>query len=150
MKTELIHDRGRGPEIKGTRMTVYNLLSDFLDPFMTEARICALYDLTPDQVAAARAYVLNNADTVLAQYLRIDERIAAGIAAQDVQKATGEKGTFLKFKEWLALQDEAAAQEAQPNGHEVQSGRSPTFREWLIEQEEKEFQCGTPSPNTGN
>jgi hypothetical protein len=37
MATNLIHDRGRGPEIDGTRITVYNLLSDLLDPTATMA-----------------------------------------------------------------------------------------------------------------
>ena len=35
MTTDLIHDRGRGPEIVGTRITVYDLLPDFLDPRVT-------------------------------------------------------------------------------------------------------------------
>src|SRR5437879_4760919 len=37
MANDLIHDRGRGPEIVGTRITVYNLLPHFLDPTATEA-----------------------------------------------------------------------------------------------------------------
>jgi len=40
MSTDLIHDRGRGPEISETRITVYNLLEHFLDPTETEASIC--------------------------------------------------------------------------------------------------------------
>ncbi len=49
----------------GTRITVYNLLPHFLDPAMTEAEFCRFYELTPEHVAAARAYLLNNAETVL-------------------------------------------------------------------------------------
>jgi len=78
MATNLIHDRGRGPEIVGTRITVYNLLVDFLDSEMTEAQICRLYELTPEQVGAARAYILNNPDTVLARHLEIEARNAVG------------------------------------------------------------------------
>ena len=78
MGTDLIHDRGRGPEIVGTRITVYNLLPHFLDPSATEAYICRVYELTPEQVAAARAYVLNNPETVLAEHLAIEARMAAG------------------------------------------------------------------------
>jgi hypothetical protein len=44
MAIDLIHDRGRGPEVKGTRITVYNLLPHFLDPTATEAYICRVYD----------------------------------------------------------------------------------------------------------
>src|SRR5215218_1730825 len=60
MSAKVIHDRGRGPEIAGTRITVYNLLQSFLDPKVTEEEICRVYELTPEQVAAARAYVLSN------------------------------------------------------------------------------------------
>ena len=87
MATGVIHDRGRGPEIDGTRITVYNLLSDFLDSTATEASIGRLYDLTPEQVAAARAYVLNNPETVLAEHLRIDARMSAGNPPEVIEQA---------------------------------------------------------------
>jgi uncharacterized protein (DUF433 family) len=74
MANELIHDRGRGPEIAGTRITVSNLLPDFLEPAKTEADICRIYELTPDQVSAARAYVLISAETILAKHLEIEAR----------------------------------------------------------------------------
>lgn len=140
MTTEIVHDRGRGPEIKGTRITVYNLMSYFLDPAMTEARICNMYDLTPEQVAAARAFVLNNAESVLAEHLRIEQRIADAHDAGDVEKALREKATFLKFKQWLVERDEVVAQEittddlnaSENHGHTV---TAPSFREWLLQQE---------------
>ena len=52
MTSALIHDRGRGPEIAGTRITVYTLLQSFLDPTVTEDEICRTYELTAAQVAA--------------------------------------------------------------------------------------------------
>ena len=55
MTTDLIRDRGRGPEILGTRITIYNLLPDFLDPTATEADICRLYDLTAEWCRCTRA-----------------------------------------------------------------------------------------------
>ena len=42
---DLIHDRGRGPEVVGTRITIYNLLPHLLDPTATEAYICQMYEL---------------------------------------------------------------------------------------------------------
>src|SRR5690242_2511774 len=95
METDLIHDRGRGPEIAGTRITVYNLLSHFLDSAMTEGAIGRLYELTPEQVAAARAYVLNNLDTVLAAHLKIEERMAAGNPPSVIEKAKATHAAFL-------------------------------------------------------
>jgi uncharacterized protein (DUF433 family) len=104
MSTNLIHDRGRGPEIVGTRITVYNLLPEFLDPNATEASLCESYELTPQQVAAARAYVLQNADTVLARHLELEARMAAGNPAAVVERARQTHTNFLRFKEWLAGQ----------------------------------------------
>src|SRR5436190_15832441 len=102
MTTELIHNRGRGPEIVGTRITVYNLLPHFLDPTATEAYICRVYELTPEQVAAARAYVLNNPETVLAEHLRIEARMADGNPPQVIEQARHTHAAFLSFKQWLA------------------------------------------------
>jgi uncharacterized protein (DUF433 family) len=139
MAAELIQDRGRGPEILGTRITVYNLLADFLDPNATEASICRIYDLTPEQVAAARAYVLNNPETVLTEHLQIDARLSAGNPPEVIERAQQTHATFMRFKEWLARRQQAAPEE--PSADSLSgSGTSssngfPTFREWVAEQE---------------
>jgi uncharacterized protein (DUF433 family) len=139
MTCELIHDCGRGPEIVGTRITVYNLLPDFLDSTATEAQICQLYDLTPEQVAAARAYVLNNPDTVLAEHMRIEAKMSAGNRPEVLEKARRTHAAFVSFKEWL---DRRKAAEAQA-GVGSQSGNHasiPSFREWLAERESRHVQ----------
>lgn len=124
---DLIEDRGRGPEIAGTRVTVYNLLESFLDPDVTEAEICRVYDLTARQVAAARSYVLSNPDTVLAEHLKIEERMAAGNPPEVRESAERARAIFQSFKRWLAERD--AANRA--NGEAERPGTFPTFREWL-------------------
>jgi uncharacterized protein (DUF433 family) len=111
MSTQLIHDRGRGPELVGTRITVYDLLPHFLDPATTEDDVCRLYELTPQQVAAARAYVLNNPETVLAEHLKIEARLAEGNPPAVIERARQTHATFLSFKEWLARRQEAEASE---------------------------------------
>jgi uncharacterized protein (DUF433 family) len=141
MAADLIQDRGRGPEIVGTRITIHNLLSDFLDATATEASICRLYDLTAEQVAAARAYVLNNLDTVLAEHLRIEARLSAGNPQEVIEKAKQTHADFMRFKEWLVQRQKAAAQEplaettsgSTPNA----SNGFPTFREWVAERESR-------------
>jgi uncharacterized protein (DUF433 family) len=139
MATDLIQDRGRGPEIVGTRITVYNLLSNFLGPTATEASICRIYDLTPQQVAAARAYVLNNPETVLAEHLRIDARMSEGNPPEVIEQAKQTHAAFMNFKEWLVQRQHAAAQEtsAQSASESNPNGPNgfPTFREWLAERE---------------
>jgi uncharacterized protein (DUF433 family) len=143
MAMDLIHDRGRGPEISGTRITVYNLLPHFLDATATEAYLCKLYDLTPEQIAAARAYILNNLDTVLTKHLQIEAKIAAGNQPQLVEQAKKTHETFLKFKAWLderqrtqATNGESGTESDAGNG-ESNSESYPTFREWLTEQESR-------------
>jgi uncharacterized protein (DUF433 family) len=132
MAAELIEDRGRGPEIVGTRITVYNLLPAFLDPSMTEQEIGRIYSLTAGQVAAARSFVLENADTVLAEHLRIEDRLGAGNPPEVKEQAARAKAAFRAFKERLRarkasdLPNDATAEE---------SGELPGFREWLSQQE---------------
>jgi uncharacterized protein (DUF433 family) len=134
MATDLIHDRGRGPELVGTRITVYNLLPDFLDPTMTESAICQMYELTPEQVAAARAYILSNPETVLAEHLKIEARIAAGNPPEVIEQAKQTRATFLRFKEWLTERDKVESTSGSSRNGSVPF---PTFREWLAEQESR-------------
>jgi len=137
MTAELIRDRGRGPEIAGTRITVYNLLPHLLDPTATEAYVCQLYGLTSEQVAAARAYVLNNPDSVLAEHLKIEARMAAGNPPEVIGQAQATRDRFLRFKQWL--KDRERSQAASPPAAQRDEGAPlpatfPTFREWLAEQ----------------
>jgi len=136
-----IHDRGRGPEIKGTRITVYNLLPHFLDPTETEAYISQVYELTAEQVAAARAYVLNNPDEVLALHLKIEARMAEGNPPEVIETARRTHTTFLNFKKWLAEREAAAAleQTAETTSGSGRNGSKqfPTFKEWMAERESR-------------
>lgn len=136
MTNDIIHDRGRGPEIKGTRITVYNLLPHFLDPTATEAYICRMYELTPEQVAAARTFVLNNPDTVLAEHLAIEARMAAGNPPEVIERAKQVHATFMSFKDWLAKRRQAETKE-DTDELPSETVRFPTFREWLAEQDSR-------------
>lgn len=135
MASNVIHDCGRGPEIAGTRITVYHLLESFLDPNVTEEEICFIYKLTAEQVAAARAYVLSNPDTVLAEHLRIEEKLASGNPPEVRQQAERAKSTFKRFKQWQA---EREAAESEVDEALERERRFPTFREWLAEEKAKD------------
>ena len=139
MATDLIHNRGLGPEIMGTRITVYDLFPHLLEPTETEEYICRLYDLTAEQVAAARAYILNNPEEVLAGHLEIEARIAEGNPPEVTERAIRTRETFLDFKKWLAEREGA---EAQDQPAELISGRIrngskefPTFKDWIAKRE---------------
>jgi|GEM_PF-2466278 len=82
MDHPLIHDRGRGPELIGTRITIYNLVPYFLKPVWTEAGIAEANCITVEQVAAMRAYFLAHYADVMAQHEKIEERFRKGMAEQ--------------------------------------------------------------------
>ena len=136
MHDSLIHDRGRGPEIVGTRITVLDLLPYFLDPSATEAYICQVNNLSAHQVAAARAFVLHHADTVLAEHLEIEARIAAGNSPSVAEKAEKTHEAFVKFRQWIAERDQgrATADTAQLPTNAAVNGL-PAFREWIAQSE---------------
>lgn len=128
MSADLIHDRGRGPEIVGTRITIYNLLPYLLDASMTEKELADLYGLSVEQIAAARAHILNHADTVLARHREIEDRLARGNPPELIEQLNETHARLLQFREWRARQVHAAraggSQPAQP----------PTFERWFAEQ----------------
>ena len=133
MAPTVIHDRGRGPEIVGTRITVYNLLTSFLDPTATEAEICRIYDLTLEQVAAARAYVLGHPETVLAEHLKIEQKMNVGNPPEVIAQAERAKSIFRSFREWQAEREAEVLTEENALPGPDQLG---TFREWLARQTE--------------
>ncbi len=73
----VIHDRGRGPEIIGTRITVYSILDYALECWPPD-RIAAVFDLRTEQVEAAIAYIRDHTIEVLKEYIKILERAERG------------------------------------------------------------------------
>lgn len=62
----LIRDRGRGPELVNSRITVFDLLPNLTDPQQTDADILAWYpSIDATQLAAIRAYALEFAEILL-------------------------------------------------------------------------------------
>jgi uncharacterized protein (DUF433 family) len=78
MTTEAkIINRGRGPEIAGTRITVYNVL-DYLDIDWSHEQIADLFGLTIEQVRVAAEYIDENQAEVRQVYQQILARHAKG------------------------------------------------------------------------
>ena len=72
-----IHDRGRGPEIKGTRITVYDVLDYALECWSPD-RIATLFELRTEQIEAAIEYIRGHTIEVLKDYTKILERSERG------------------------------------------------------------------------
>jgi uncharacterized protein (DUF433 family) len=72
-----IHDRGRGPEIKGTRITVYDVM-DYYKHGWSHATIAAIFRLSSAEIIAAIEYIEAHKSEVEADYQKILERHARG------------------------------------------------------------------------
>ncbi len=141
MSTELLHDRGRGPELIGTRIAIYNLLPHFLEPLATEEYICRMCSLSRRSRSAHRAYVLNNFETVMAVHRRIEARIAAGNPPEVIEQGKRTHERLIRFKEWLAQRDRLAAQQKAIDSTSQQSPAHPvpfpTFEDYLSQRQSR-------------
>ncbi len=72
-----IINRGRGPEIAGTRITVYDVL-DYHTLGWHPTTIAATLRLSSEQVVAAIRYVEEHKDEVMAEYQKILDRCDRG------------------------------------------------------------------------
>jgi uncharacterized protein (DUF433 family) len=68
-----IIDRGRGPEIEGTRITIYDVMDYWHEGWRAE-QIAGLFRLPLEDIQAAIHYIEAHADEAMADYRRIIER----------------------------------------------------------------------------
>jgi uncharacterized protein (DUF433 family) len=81
-----IHDRGRGPEIIGTRITVYTIL-DYLELGYHHTLIALELNLCSAQVLEAIRYIEEHRTEVMAEYQRILERSRNARNSPEVESA---------------------------------------------------------------
>lgn len=72
MEAKIIH-RGRGPEIAGTRLTVYDVM-DYLREGWRYDQIAGFFRLPPDDIQAAIQYIEEHTEEVMTAYRQILER----------------------------------------------------------------------------
>lgn len=139
MSDPVIQERDGGPYIGNTRLTVYHIVPYLFDRNMTEGRIALALGLTEDDVAAARSYVVEHFDDVMAEHRRIEDRNHAGNGA--APSATGGTRPRMTFQEWLEKKraEEANAPAGESTAGPPSSAVGPkprlTFREWLAARE---------------
>src|SRR5205814_421456 len=90
----------------------------------------------PEQVAAARSYILNNPDTILAEHLKIEARMAAGNPVEVIERARQTHEMFQSFRNRLANREQSGDEVTQgtPASSENAPRQFPTFRESLEQQ----------------
>ena len=86
-----IVDRGDGPKINGTRITVYTIVEYLLGAW-SKQRIADLLHLTEEQVQAAIDYIDANELEVLRTYVKILERIQRSNPPEIQAKLDGSRG----------------------------------------------------------
>jgi uncharacterized protein (DUF433 family) len=72
-----IINRGRGPEIAGTRITVYDIM-DYLKEDWHHTAIAATLRISSDQVLAAVQYIKDHEEEIEANYQKLLDRSAKG------------------------------------------------------------------------
>lgn len=72
-----IINRGRGPEIAGSRITVYDVLAE-TGAGATPEQLAQEWNLQVEQIHAAQQYIEEHKDEVLEGYRKIKERHARG------------------------------------------------------------------------
>ena len=77
IQASVIHDRGRGPEIEGTRITVYDVMDYYLDGWPAGRIANWLSQTTPD-IQAAIDYIEAHRAEVDEEYRKIVERSERG------------------------------------------------------------------------
>jgi uncharacterized protein (DUF433 family) len=76
-----IIDRGRGPEIEGTRVTIYRIM-DFVVEGANADRIAAELNLSMEEVNVALDYLRENRGAIETEYDRILQRVQQRNTAQ--------------------------------------------------------------------
>ncbi len=93
--SQIIINRGRGPEIAGTRITVYDVL-DYSTKGYHPTFIASLFRVSSEQVLAALEYIDSHKDEVMTEYRQMLARDAEGNAPEVREKEPGSRAKLLK------------------------------------------------------
>ena len=100
----IIHDRGRGPEIVGSRITVYDVL-DYAKT-RTPEFIADLFRLKVEQIHAALAYIEEHREEVMVEYREMLARAEAGNPPEIQELAEEARRLGEKLREILRARPE--------------------------------------------
>jgi uncharacterized protein (DUF433 family) len=101
-------DRGRGPEIIGTRITVYDVL-DYARAGWHHTAIALQFRLSSDQVLAALRYIEEHKEEVMAEYQKMLERDEKGNPPEIQAKVDA---IHAEFQAYVAQRRQEQAMEA--------------------------------------
>jgi uncharacterized protein (DUF433 family) len=117
MRNATIIDRGRGPEIAGTRITVYDVL-DYYKSGWHRDRIAVTLRLSSREVEAAIRYIEEHRDEVMADYEEMLARDAQGNPPELQAKLDAGHERFLaKVRELREAKNREAGDAGHSGGH---------------------------------
>jgi uncharacterized protein (DUF433 family) len=95
-----IINRGRGPELEGTRTTVYDVIP-YLEAGRSANYIAAVMGHSSRQIQALIEYIEQHKEEVMAVHRKIEERIARGNPPEIEAKLKASHERLLALKEQL-------------------------------------------------
>jgi uncharacterized protein (DUF433 family) len=111
-----IIDRRRGPEIAGTRITVFDVL-DHAQAGWHHTAIAAQFGISSHEVLAALHYVDDHNAEGMAEYQKILERAARGNPPEVQKRQDADHAGFLdRVRQWRQANGQAAKSAGNPGG----------------------------------
>ena len=112
-----IIDRGRGPEIAGSRIPVFDVL-DYLQEGWNPVEIALFFRLSTRQVDVAVRYIEEHHDDVMEEYRRILERCARGNPPElQARLDAGHEQFMAKVRERQNAKTQKTRDEGDSRGH---------------------------------
>lgn len=127
MNTSTIQERDGGFFIDDTRITLSHLLPYLQDPTMTERQMMIATGLTATQIATARAFILDNYESVQNYHRRMEEFHRRGNSPEAIRAFEEARARLGSVEDWLAKKEVPASKPA--------SVPLMSFRDWLKDQE---------------
>ncbi len=114
MATQII-DRGRGPEIQGTRITVYDVIDYWKDDWRA-SQIAAVFRLPIEDIEAAIDYIERHEAEVMADYEQIVARHQHATYSPEVQAKLARNREAFRAKVEAMRTRQHEDQHAEPHG----------------------------------
>jgi len=130
MASELIHDRGRGPELRSCRITVYDLIPYLEDSRYADGMMLDIWPITVEELSALKQYIADHNDEVMAVHRKIEKRIQRGMAAQDTpefRERTRKTRVEMKYFQQYLAERKSLGEIDSATREEIWDG----FRTWL-------------------
>ncbi len=127
----LMHDRGRGPELRGTRITIYDLIPYLESPGYRDETMLEVWPISREQLEALKQYISDHREKAMAKNAEIDARHARQRAEQNTPefqaRFAGSRERLMIFKEVID-EDRLENHGVVPNSKEARERRWKEFR----------------------